>query len=156
VGVLSKHNTLLIMVNQLRTNLAAYGAPADTPGGRAIKHYASVRLEVRRSTFLDDAFKEQRTKENAFGHVVTCFTAKNKTAIPFKKTEFNLIYGVGFDTLSDTINLAVDFNIVDKSGAWYTYNEQRYQGLANFNDMLRNNAEVYGEIQSKVFDMIKG
>ena len=144
-GVLNKSNTVAIFINQLREKVGImFGNPETTPGGRALKFYASVRLDVR---------KQEAIKVN--GEVTGTRTkvkvVKNKVAPPFREAVFDIVYGKGISNSGCVLDLATDMNIVDKSGAWFAYNGQKIgQGRENAKLFLEENPDVMKEIESKV------
>ncbi len=146
-GVLNKSKTVAIFINQLREKVGVmFGNPETTPGGRALKFYSSVRLEVR---------KQEAIKIN--GEVVGSKTkvkvVKNKVAPPFREATFDIVYGKGISNEGCVLDLAVDLDIVDKSGAWFAYNGQKIgQGRENAKQFLLDNPEIMKEIEKKVRD----
>ena len=146
-GVLNKSNTVAIFINQLREKVGImFGNPETTPGGRALKFYASVRLDVR---------KQEAIKIN--GEVVGTRTkvkvVKNKVAPPFREAVFDIVYGKGISNEGCVLDLATDMNIVDKSGAWFAYNGQKIgQGRENAKAFLTQNPDIMKEIEGKVRD----
>jgi recombination protein RecA len=144
-GTLSKSNTILIFINQLREKVGViYGSPEVTPGGRALKFYASVRLDIRRVESIKDGAE-------IVGNRTRVKVAKNKVAPPFKQAEFDIMYGKGISREGSLLDVAVDLAIVKKSGAWYTYEgEQMGQGRENAKTFLSDNLEVMIEISEKI------
>ena len=144
-GVLNKSNTVAIFINQLREKVGVmFGNPETTPGGRALKFYASVRLDVR---------KQEAIKINGevMGTRTKVKVVKNKVAPPFREAVFDIIYGKGISNEGCVLDLATDLNIVDKSGAWFAYNGQKIgQGRENAKSYLAQNPEVRKEIEDKV------
>ena len=146
-GVLNKSNTVAIFINQIREKVGImFGNPETTPGGRALKFYASVRLDVR---------KQEAIKIN--GEVVGTRTkvkvVKNKVAPPFREAVFDIVYGKGISNEGCVLDLATDMNIVDKSGAWFAYNGQKIgQGRENAKAFLTQNPDIMKEIEGKVRD----
>ncbi len=144
-GVLNKSNTVAIFINQLREKVGVmFGNPETTPGGRALKFYASVRLDVR---------KQEAIKINGevMGTRTKVKVVKNKVAPPFREAVFDIIYGKGISNEGCVLDLATDLNIVDKSGAWFAYNGQKIgQGRENAKSYLAQNPEVMKEIEDKV------
>ena len=121
-----------------------FGNPEVTPGGRALKFYSSVRLEVRRVETLKDS-------GNAIGNRTKVKVVKNKVAPPFKEVEFDMIYGEGISRESNILDLAVQLDIVKKSGAWFSYNDQRLgQGRENVKRFLKENPELCDELEGKI------
>ena len=143
--VISKSNTTTIFINQLREKVGImFGNPEVTPGGRALKFYSSVRLDVRRIETL------KANSEN-IGNRTRVKIVKNKVAPPFKETEFDIMYGKGISKEGSVLDLAVALNIIEKSGSWFSYNEQRIgQGRDNAKNFLMENPEILREIDTKV------
>jgi len=144
-GSLNRSNTSAIFINQLREKIGVmFGSPETTPGGRALKFYSSVRLDVRRIETLKDGTE-------AVGNRVRVKVVKNKVAPPFRQAEFDIIYGQGISREGTLIDVAVEEGIIRKAGAWYTYEgDQLGQGKENARTFLREHADVAGEIEKKV------
>lgn len=144
-AVISKSNTIAIFINQIREKVGVmFGNPETTPGGRALKFYASVRLEVRKVETL-----KQGTE--IIGNRTKAKVVKNKVAPPFKEAEFDIIYGEGISKAGCILDMAVDLNIVNKSGAWFSYGENRIgQGRDNARDFLKKEPQLMMEIEQKV------
>ena len=144
-GVISKSETVLIFINQLREKVGImFGNPETTPGGRALKFYSSVRLDVRRIETL-------KKNGDSYGSRTRVKIVKNKVAPPFKEAEFDLIYGEGISKLGDILDLAVEKDIIDKAGSWFSYGDIRIgQGRDNCIDWLKENPEITSEIEAKV------
>ncbi len=145
-GAISKSNTILIFINQLREKVGVmYGNPEVTTGGRALKYYASMRIDVRKVEQLkgpDGEFIGSHTKAKI---------VKNKVAPPFKVAEFDIMFGKGITVEGEILDLAVKFDIVHKSGAWFSYNDERLgQGRDNVKEMIRTNKALRDEIEAKV------
>lgn len=149
-GAISKSKSVAIFINQLREKVGVmYGNPETTPGGRALKFYASVRLDVRKS----DAVK---AGSDVIGSRTKVKVVKNKVAPPFKQAEFDIIYGEGISRESDILDLAVENNIIVKSGAWYSYNDSRIgQGKENAKQFLKDNPSICDEIEEKIREQYK-
>ncbi len=143
--VTSKSNCIVIFINQLREKLGVmFGNPETTTGGRALKFYSSVRLDVR----TPDKIKNG---QEIIGNRTKVKVVKNKVAPPFKTAEFDLMYGEGFSTEGDILDLAVDADIIKKGGAWYSYGEDRIgQGRENAKKYLRENPDICREVENKV------
>lgn len=141
-GAISKSRTTAIFINQLREKVGImFGNPETTPGGRALKFYSSVRLEVRRVETLKQG-------NDMVGSRTRVKVVKNKVAPPFKQAEFDIMYGEGISQEGDLLDLGVENKIVDKSGSWYSFNEERLgQGRENAKIFLKQNPEVFSEIQ---------
>lgn len=144
-GVISKTNTAMLFLNQIREKIGVmFGSPETTPGGRALKFYASVRIDMRRigSIKEGDSFVGNRTRARV---------VKNKTAPPFKAAEFDIIFNEGISFEGDVLDLAADMGIVDKTGAWYSYGDVRLgQGRENARTFLKNNPDLTAEIVALV------
>nr|WP_305081013.1 MULTISPECIES: recombinase RecA [unclassified Nocardiopsis] len=144
-GALHQTNTTAIFINQLREKVGVmFGSPETTTGGRALKFYSSVRLDVRRIETLKDG-------TDAVGNRTRVKVVKNKVAPPFKQAEFDILYGVGISREGSLIDLGVEHGIVRKSGAWYTYDgTQLGQGKENSRNFLRENSDVANEVEKKI------
>ncbi len=146
-GVLSKSKTVAVFINQLREKVGVmFGNPETTPGGRALKFYASVRMEIRRSEQLKD-------NGEIIGNRVKVKVVKNKVAPPFRECEFDIMYGEGISKTGNILDIAVNMDIVEKAGAWFSYEGERIaQGRDNAKKYLDNNPEVCEEIEKKIRD----
>src|ERR1700729_2066720 len=144
-GALSNSNTTAIFINQLREKIGVmFGSPETTTGGKALKFYSSIRLDVRRIETLKDG-------SDAVGNRTRCKVVKNKMAPPFKQAEFDIIYGQGISREGGLIDVGVDQGIVKKPGAWYTYEgDQIGQGKENVRTFLRDNPDLANEIEKKI------
>ena len=144
-GAIGKSNAIVIFINQLRETIGVmYGNPETTPGGRALKFYSSVRLDVRRTEQL-------KAGGEVIGNRVRVKVVKNKVAPPFKEAEFDIMYGQGVSRLGEILDLGSKLDIVQKSGAWFNYGEIRLgQGRDNAKEYLRQNPELAEEIAAKV------
>jgi recombination protein RecA len=144
-GALNNTGTTMIFINQLREKIGVFfGSPETTAGGKALKFYASVRLDIRRIETLKDGV-------DAVGNRTRVKVVKNKMAAPFKQAEFDIIYGVGISREGSLIDFGVEKEIVKKSGAWYTYEgEQLGQGKENARKYLIENGAVADEIEQKI------
>ena len=144
-GGLNATNTTMIFINQLREKIGVFfGSPETTAGGKALKFYASVRLDIRRIETLKDG-------QDAVGNRTRVKVVKNKMAAPFKQAEFDIIYGVGISREGSLIDFGVEHDIIKKSGAWYTYEgDQLGQGKENARTYLIENAEIANEIEKKI------
>ncbi len=144
-GVLNRSNASLVFINQLREKVGVlFGSPETTPGGRALKFYASVRLDIRKI----EAIKQD---SEIIGNKVKVKVVKNKVAPPFRETEFDIIYGKGISKSGNILDLAVNLNIVEKAGAWFSYKGERIgQGRENAKKYLENNPELMVELEEKV------
>ena len=148
-GAVNKSNTCVIFINQLREKIGVmFGNPETTTGGRALKFYASMRLDVRRVETI-------KKGEEMLGNRTRVKVVKNKVAPPFKKAEFDIMYGTGISLSGDVLDTAVELKIVDKAGSWYSYNGERIgQGRENVKDFLENNSAMLEEIRLTVLDTI--
>ena len=144
-GVLNKSNTVAIFINQLREKVGImFGNPEVTPGGRALKFYSSVRLDVRRIESL-------KANNEVVGNRTRVKVVKNKVAPPFREAEFDIVYGEGISKEGNVLDVAVNLDIVEKAGAWFSYNGTRIgQGRENVKQYLRDNKEMCNEIEAKV------
>jgi len=144
-GAVSKSKTCLIFINQLREKIGVmFGNPETTTGGRALKFYASVRMDIRRIASIKDG-------DAVVGGRTRVKVVKNKVAPPFREAEFDVMYGEGISRTGDLLDLAVDKRIVEKSGAWFAYNGERLgQGRENVKQFLKDNPEVFKSIDEKV------
>ena len=145
VSTVSKTNTCVIFVNQLRMKIGVmFGNPETTTGGNALKFYASVRLDVRR-------IGQNKDGEEVISNKTRVKIIKNKVAPPFKKAEFDIVFGEGIDTFQELINIAVEMEIVKKAGSWFSYDTTKLgQGNESVKSILRDNPELYNEIHKKV------
>ena len=143
-GAISKNNCTVIFINQLRQKIGVmYGNPETTPGGLALKYYASVRIDVRRIETL-------KANGEMIGNRTRAKVVKNKVAPPFREAEFDIMYGEGISRVSEIIDLAVKLDIIEKGGAWFTCNGQRIQGKEGVKEYLVNNPEICDDIESQI------
>ncbi len=144
-GTINKTNTIAIFINQLREKVGVfYGNPETTPGGRALKFYASIRLDIRRN-------EQIKVGDKVIGNKTTVKVVKNKVAPPFKTAVVDIMYGEGISKEGELIDLASDAGIIDKSGAWFAYQGEKLgQGKENVKLMLRDNPDLCKEIETKV------
>ena len=144
-GTISKTGCCCIFINQLREKIGVmFGNPETTTGGNALKFYASIRLDIRRSTQLKDG-------ENVIGNHTKVKVVKNKVAPPFRTAEFDIIYGQGISRVGELIDMGVDLNIVKKAGSWFSYGETKLgQGRDAVKQLLDDNPELMAEIEGKV------
>ena len=143
-GAISKNNCTVIFINQLRQKIGVmYGNPETTPGGLALKYYASVRIDVRRIETL-------KVGGEMVGKSTRAKVVKNKVAPPFREAEFDIMYGEGISKVSEIIDLAVKLEIIDKGGAWFTVNGQRIQGKEAVKEYLLANPEVCDDIERQI------
>lgn len=148
-SVISKSNTVAIFINQVREKIGVmYGNPETTPGGRALKFYASVRIEVRKGEKIVDGGE-------IIGYTTKCKVVKNKVAPPFKETQFDMIFGEGISRLGEIITMGEELGFIKKSGAWYSYNGERLgQGKEKTKKFLKENDDLRLEIEGKIKENI--
>lgn len=149
-GTISKTNTCCIFINQLREKIGVmFGNPETTTGGNALKFYASVRIDIRRVTSLKDG-------DNVYGNHVRVKVVKNKVAPPFRKAEFDILFGQGINKVGEILDLGVEQDIVSKSGSWFSYNGSKLgQGRDATMQLLKDNPEFCEEIEKQIMDKIK-
>ena len=144
-GAISSSNCIVIFINQLRSKIGVmYGNPETTTGGNALKYYASVRIDVRKSEVLKNG-------ADSYGNHVKCKVVKNKVAPPFRTAEFDILYGTGISKSSEIMELALELDLVDKSGSWFSYNGTRIaQGKDNARKYFESNPELMKELEEKI------
>lgn len=144
-GSIAKTNCVVIFINQLREKVGVmYGNPETTPGGRALKFYASVRIDVRKVENLKQG-------DEVYGNRVKCKVVKNKVAPPFRVAEFDILYGKGISKAGEIVDVAMELGIVQKSGSWFSYNgEKLAQGKENAKKVISSNAELMKELEDKI------
>ena len=144
-AIVSKTNTCVIFINQLREKVGVmFGSPETTPGGKALKFYSSIRLDVRKTDTIKNG-------DEVVGNKTKIKVVKNKLAPPFKVAEFEIMFGKGISKVGSLLDMAVEFNIIDKSGAWFSYNGDKIgQGKENAKNYLEQNEELYKEVEEKV------
>jgi recombination protein RecA len=144
-GSISRSKTMVIFINQIRMKIGVmYGSPETTTGGNALKFYASVRLDIRRVSTLKD-------RDEPIGNSVRVKVVKNKVAPPFKQVEFDIMFGEGVSKVGELVDLGVKAGIVEKSGAWFSYESQRLgQGRENAKTFLRENPEIANRIEASI------
>ena len=152
-GTINKSNSTVMFINQLREKVGVmFGSPETTTGGRALKFYASIRLDIRRIESLKQG-------DDIIGNRTRVKVVKNKLAPPFKQAEFDIMYGTGISREGNILDSGVAANIINKSGSWYSYNEHKLgQGRENAKDFLRDNPEVALEVENRIraeFDLAK-
>ncbi len=147
-AVISRSNTVLIFINQLREKVGVmYGNPETTPGGRALKFYASVRIDVRKTEQLKNG-------SEIYGNHVRCKVVKNKVAPPFKTAEFDILYGKGISRSGEIIDYAIALDIIKKSGSWFSYNGERIgQGKDNVRKLIESDPALLAELDAKIRSM---
>jgi len=146
-GAINKTKTIVIFINQLREKVGVmFGNPETTPGGKALKYYSSVRLDIRRG-------EQIKQGTDVIGNKTNIKVVKNKVAPPFKTASVDIMYGEGVSQIGEIIDLAADADIIDKSGAWYSYNDNKIgQGRENTKLFLKNNPDILMEVEEKVRD----
>jgi recombination protein RecA len=149
-GTISKTNCTVFFINQLREKIGVmFGNPETTTGGNALKFYASVRLDIRRSTQIKDG-------ENVLGNRTKVKVVKNKVAPPFKTAEFDIMYGEGVSKTGEILDLAVEFEIIKKAGSWFSYGDTKLgQGRDAVKGLIKDNPELADELEIKIKDFIK-
>lgn len=154
-GVVGKSNTILIFTNQMRDKIGVmFGNPETTTGGNALKYYASVRLDVRRSITKENSVIDK--DDNKVGNQTKVKVIKNKVAPPFRECTFDVLYGEGIDTQGELLDMAIDAEVITKSGAFFSYDGALIgQGRENTRQFLKDNAELCKEIKKRVLDSFK-
>ncbi len=144
-GVLQRTNTVLVFINQIRMKIGVmFGNPETTPGGNALKFYSSLRIDIRRMTQIKDG-------QEVVGNRTKVKVVKNKVAPPFRMAEFDVVYGEGISKIGDLLDLGVENDIIDKSGAWYSYQDERIgQGRENAKKFLKDHPDMVAEIERKI------
>jgi recombination protein RecA len=149
-ATIAKTNSCCIFINQLREKIGVmFGNPETTTGGNALKFYASVRLDIRRQTQIKDG-------DEVIGNHIKVKVVKNKVAPPFRQAEFDIIYGEGISKTGEIIDMGVELGIVQKSGSWFSYNNDKLgQGRESVKQLMHDNPELAGEIEGKIREKIK-
>lgn len=148
-GVISKSRCTAIFINQLREKVGVmYGNPEVTTGGRALKFYSSIRIDVRRVEYIKDG-------ERLIGNHTRAKVVKNKMAPPFREAYFDIMYGEGISRIGELVDLGVDYDLIKKGGAWFTINGERFQGRENAKKYLAENKDVAGELEQQIRQAIK-
>lgn len=148
-GAMNKTNTTVIFINQLREKVGGYGNPEVTPGGRALKFYSSVRIDIRKGQQIVDGGKP-------VGNLTRVKVVKNKVAPPFKEVEVEMVYGQGISRMGSLIDTAIEFDIINKAGSWFSYGEEKIgQGREKVKTYLDENPDKAEEIKKKVMDKVK-
>lgn len=145
-GVAKKNNVLIIFINQIRMKIGVmFGSPETTTGGNALKYYASIRMDIRRTGTTSEG-------DVAVANATKVKVVKNKMAPPFKTAEVSIVFGEGFNKKEEIVDLAVEFGIVEKGGAWYNYGTEKVQGKPKFLALLNEKPELLEELKSKVIE----
>ena len=149
-SVIGKTNTVCVFINQLREKVGVmYGNPEVTTGGRALKYYASVRIDIRRMSVIKDG-------EEQLGTRTKVKVVKNKVAPPFKRAEFDIMFGEGISKIGEIVDLGVDYGVVKKAGSWFSYGDRKIgQGRDAVKELLKNDEELRNEIEGKVREAMK-
>ena len=149
-GIINKTNTIAIFINQLREKVGVmFGSPEVTPGGRALKFYSSIRLDIRRS-------EQIKLGTDIVGNKTNIKVVKNKMAPPFKSCSVDIMYGVGISREGELVDIASEINVLEKSGAWYAYKGEKIgQGKENVKELLKNNVKLKEELEKKVREYFK-
>jgi recombination protein RecA len=149
-AAINKTNTTCVFINQLRDKIGVmFGNPETTTGGNALKFYASVRLDIRRGTPIKDG-------EEVKGNQTKVKVVKNKVAPPFRRAEFDIMFGEGISKSGELVDLGADLEVIKKSGSWYSYNDTKLgQGREAAKDCLRDNPELAEEIESLIMEKLK-
>jgi len=143
-GSISKTNCIVIFINQLREKIGVmYGNPETTPGGRALKYFASVRIDVRRSEYI-------KVGAEHVGNRTRAKIVKNKVAPPFREAEFDIMFGEGISKYGELIDLGVKLDIIEKGGAWYTVEGMRFQGRDNVKDYLKEHPDIADKVEAEI------
>ena len=146
-GSITKTKSMVIFINQIRMKIGGYGNPETTTGGNALKFYSSVRLDIRRIGAI-------KKGDEVIGNETRVKVVKNKVAPPFKQAEFDILYGEGISRFGEIIDIGTELNVLEKSGAWYSFNGQRLgQGKENVRDLLKQRPDLSGEIEQKIREM---
>ena len=144
---ISRTKCIVIFINQIRMKIGGYGNPETTAGGNALKFYSSVRLDIRRVGAI-------KKGDEVIGNETKVKVVKNKVAPPFKQVKFDILYGQGISRLGEIIDIGTELNVLEKSGAWYSYNGNRLgQGKEKVRDLLKDNVELQQEIEKKIREL---
>ncbi len=149
-GTIAKTNTTCIFINQLREKIGVmFGNPETTTGGNALKFYSSVRIDVRKSSPVKDG-------DNVLGNLTKVKVVKNKVAPPFRKAEFEIIFGEGISKVGEIVDLATEYEIIKKSGSWFSYQDSKLaQGRDAVKQLLKDNPELCEELEAKIMEVLK-
>lgn len=150
-GTINRTGCVAIFINQLREKVGVmFGSPETTPGGRALKFYSSVRMDIRRK----DAIKT--SDGNIIGNITKIKIVKNKVAPPFKEVEFDIFYGEGISREGSAINAGVKYDVIDKSGAWFQYAGEKVQGKERLRDLLKQNEPLLIQLENEIINKVRG
>lgn len=148
-GIINRTKTTCIFINQLREKIGAYGNPETTTGGNALKYYASVRLDIRKSTPIKDADGE------VIGNLTKVKVAKNKVAPPFRRAEFDIMFGRGISKVGEIVDVGADLDIIRKSGSWYSYEDTKLgQGRDKAIEVLNENPDLLELIENQIYEQL--
>lgn len=148
-ALVDKSKTCLIFINQLRDKVGVmFGPTEETPGGKALKFYSSIRIDVRKITSL-------KNNNEVYGNKTKIKIVKNKVAPPFREVEVDIIFGKGIDVIGDIINLALQLKLITKSGTWFTYKESRFQGRYQLIEFFKNETEIFENLRTNIKDLIE-
>lgn len=153
--VVKKTNTLLLFVNQIRNKIGSYGNPETTTGGKALPFYAAYRIEVRGGQSKASKLLDPGTGE-VYGHRTTFKVVKNKRSAPWREAEVDLIYGMGYDTVGEIVDLGVDMGLIDKNGAWFNYGDHKWQGRDKAKLAIQADTELRKSMEKKLRRIISG
>ncbi|EJX06224.1 recombinase A [gut metagenome] len=146
-GSITKTKSMVLFINQIRMKIGGYGNPETTTGGNALKFYSSVRLDIRRVGSI-------KKGDEVIGNETRVKVVKNKVAPPFKQATFDILYGDGISRYGEIIDIGAELNVIEKAGAWYSYNGQRLgQGKENVREFLKQHEELTNEIVAKIREM---
>jgi recombination protein RecA len=154
--VAKRTNTLLIFINQIRNKIGSYGNPQTTTGGEALPFYASYRIEVIGSPQQKSRRLSDEGTGEVYGHKTTFRVVKNRRAAPYREAEVDLIYGIGYDTVGELLDIGIDVGLVERAGAWYTFGENRWQGRDKAKLALQGDEELAKSLQNQLRSIISG
>jgi len=154
--VAKRTNTLLVFINQIRNKIGGYGNPETTTGGEALPFYASYRIEVIGSPQAKSRRLEDEGTGEVYGHRTTFRVVKNRRAAPFREAEVDLIYGIGYDTLGELLDLGSDLGLIEKSGSWLQYKSNKWQGRDKAKLALMGEVGIQSELEADVRSVIRG
>jgi recombination protein RecA len=155
VPIVKRTNTLLIFVNQIRYKIGSYGNPETTTGGNALLFYAGYRIHVAGGKSKSSRLVDKGTGE-VYGHKTTFRVDKNKRSAPFRTAEVDLIYGMGYDTIGEVVDLGVDVGIIEQGGAWFTYKDHKWQGKEKVKLAVLGDPELREELERQIRIIVSG